>query len=130
MKSPDSPQATRTPLWREQLKRLVEQQRGKLDSEWKVCKRLAPKLSVVGKMKRPWSPNYLLGLLHGSIDGTPSPIFRDAVESMLNGKKARIRKPSHRVYTAFENEDEAKLVTSLSAPDRRDALLNAAKQKG
>lgn len=41
----------------------------------------------------------------------------------------RIRKPAYRVYTAYDNEMDAKSVTSIPAPTRRDALLRLARER-
>lgn len=116
--------------WHEQYAQLVEKYREPGESDFAVCKRLAPILSKVARLHSPWSASYLLHVLHRSPKVGPSPVFQIAVGKLFN-KKARIRKDRPRLYIPFENKREIEFVEAcLSTEERRRALLLAATKRG
>lgn len=70
------------PDWRILLMQLVDAARKHGESDLAACRRLQPRLVKAAVIRVSWTPNYILGVLHGNKGMQPSPVFTDAVEAL------------------------------------------------
>ncbi|MGH2581935.1 MAG: hypothetical protein ACRDFQ_03460 [Anaerolineales bacterium] len=102
-----------------QLVELVERNRRKGESDFAVCKRLAPRLSAAAVGKVAWSPNYPHQVLRGKIEASNR--FWAAVRTLSDAGRMSSKKPQ--LTVSFESREEMEFVRRYLPPWKRRRIL-------